>query len=281
MELSPEFFYLAATLLAVGGLAGFSAGLFGIGGGAVIVPALFFAFSSLGYSQDVVMHSAIATSAAVIVVNAVRSVKSHHSHGAVDWDLLWPKNPLQSYGLWIGIGSFAAAVWLAPKLSGQALTILFAAVASVISLQFIFGRPDWQLRSSVPGGLARPFVGGSVGALSSLMGIGGGSLTVPLMAVCGVPIHRAVATASGFGFAIAVPAVIGFIIAGWDAPNRPEFSIGYVNVLGFTAVALLAFFTIPLGAALAHKISQKKLKRVFGICLMLVALNMARKVLMA
>lgn len=279
MELSPELLYLAATLLAVGAVAGFSAGLFGIGGGAVIVPALFFAFSSFGFPEHVVMHSAIATSAAVIVVNAVRSVKSHHAHGAVDWDLLWPKNPLQSYALWIGIGSFLAAVWLAPKLSGQVLAIIFAVMASLISMQFIFGRPEWRLRESVPGGLARPFVGGTVGALSSLMGIGGGSITVPLMAVCGVPIHRAVATASGFGFAIAVPATAGFIISGWNVAERPYFSIGYVNLLGFIAVALLAFFTIPLGATLAHKMSQKKLKLVFGICLLLVALNMARKVL--
>lgn len=279
MDVSPDLFYLAITLFAVGGLAGFSAGLFGIGGGAVIVPALFFAFSSLGFSQDVVMHSAIATSAAVVVVNAIQSVKSHHAHSAVDWDLLWPKNPLKSYALWIGIGSFLAAVWIAPRLSGQSLAIIFAIMASLISLQFIFGRPDWRLRENVPGGLARPFVGGLVGVLSSLMGIGGGSLTVPLMSICGVPIHRAVATASGFGLAIAAPATIGFIISGWGVVGRPDFSIGYVNLLGFVTVAALAFFTIPLGAKLAHKMSQKKLKLVFGICLLLVALNMARKVL--
>jgi len=254
MEVSPELIYLAATLAAVGGLAGFSAGLFGIGGGAVIVPALFFAFSSLGYSDDIVMHSAIATSAAVIVVNAIRSVKSHHGHGAVEWDLLWPKNPLQSYALWIGIGSFIAAIWLAPKLSGQALAIIFAVMASLISMQFILGRPDWRLRETVPGGIARPVVGGGVGLLSSLMGIGGGSLTVPLMSICGVPIHKAVATASGFGFAIALPATIGFIISGWNVAGRPDFSIGYVNMLGFITVAFLAYFTIPIGAALAHKL---------------------------
>ena len=279
MSLTPELLYLAATLLAIGGLAGFAAGLFGIGGGAVIVPALFFAFTRLGYSEDVVMHCAVATSAAVIVVNAVRSVKSHNTHGAVDWDLLWPKNPLHSYALWIAIGSFMAAIWLAPKLSGKSLAIIFAVMASLISLQFIFGRPDWRLRSSVPGGAARPVVGGSVGALSSLMGIGGGSITVPLMAICGVPIHRAVATASGFGFAIALPATAGFIISGWDVPGRPYFSIGYVNVFGFVAVAALAYFTIPLGAALAHKMSQRKLKLIFGFCLLFVALNMARRVL--
>lgn len=270
---------LILTLLFVGGVAGLSAGLFGIGGGAVMVPALYFAFNALGVPKSVVMHCAVATSSAIIIVNAVRATRSHHTHGAVDWDLLWPKNLFLSYALWIGIGAFLAAIWLAPKMSGQALTLLFAVVAGIISLQFIFGRPDWKLRETVPGGLARPVVGGGVGVLSSLMGIGGGSLTVPLMSICGVPIHRAVATASGFGFAIAVPATLGFIISGWSTAGRPAFSLGYVNMLGFVLVASVAFVTIPLGARLAHAMSQRKLKLIFGICLLLVAANMARKAL--
>jgi len=163
-----QYLPLILTLLAVGGIAGLSAGLFGIGGGAVMVPALYFAFDALGVSQDVVMHSAVATSSAIIIVNAVRSTRSHHKHGAVDWDLLWPKNPFLSYALWIGIGAFIAAIWFAPKMSGQALTLLFAIVAGIISLQFIFGRPDWKLRETVPGGIIRPLVGGTVGVLSSL-----------------------------------------------------------------------------------------------------------------
>ncbi len=274
-----QYLPLIATLLIVGAMAGLSAGLFGIGGGAVMVPALYFAFSTLGVSEDVVMHCAVATSSAIIIVNALRATRSHHKHGAVDWDLLWPKNPLLSYALWIGLGAFLAAIWLAPKMSGQALTLLFAIVAGVISMQFIFGRPDWKLRDSVPGGIARPVVGGGVGVLSSLMGIGGGSLTVPLMSICGVPIHRAVATASGFGFAIALPATAGFIISGWGLSGRPAFSLGYVNLLGFVLVAFVAFLTIPLGARMAHAMSQRKLKLIFGICLLLVAANMARKAL--
>lgn len=277
--MTPEFIALLSALIAVGALAGFSSGLFGIGGGAVIVPSLFFAFSFLGYPEDIVMHMAVATSAAVIIVNAYRSVRSHHSHNAVDWDLLWPKNRLQSYALWIGLGAFIGALWIAPHMSGRVLTILFAVVSSFISLQFIFGRPDWRLRDTVPGGATRPVTGSIIGILSSLMGIGGGSLTVPLMSICGIPIHRAVGTASGFGLAIAVPAVIGFIISGWTVSGRPEFSLGYVNILGFILVAASGFMFIPLGAKLAHKLSQRKLKLVFGICLLLVALNMARKVL--
>ena len=274
-----SYWPLMITLICVGAAAGLSSGLFGIGGGSVMVPVLFYAFLSLGVTEDVVMHCAVATSSAVIIFNAIRSVKSHHKHGAVDWDLLWPKNPFLSYALWIGAGAFLAAIWLAPKLSGQALTLLFAVVAGLISLQFIFGRPDWTLRESVPGGAARPIVGGSVGILSSLMGIGGGSLTVPLMSICGVPIHRAIGTASGFGLAIALPATLGFVVSGWGAAGRPAFSLGYVNMLGVVVIAAVAFLTIPLGAKLAHGMSQKKLKMVFGICLLLVAANMARKVI--
>ena len=267
------------TLCAVGAAAGVTSGLFGIGGGAVMVPVLFFAFISLGVPEDVVMHCAVATSSSVIIFNAIRSVKSHHGHGAVDWDLLWPKNPFQSYALWIGLGAFLAAIWIAPRLSGASMTLIFAVIGSVVALKFIFGHPDWRLRDNVPGGVARPLVGGSVGAISAIMGIGGGSLTVPLMNMCGVPIHRAIGTASGFGLAIALPATLGFIVSGWGAAGRPAFSLGYVNILGFAIIAAVAFLTIPLGAKLAHGMSQKRLKMIFGICLLLVAANMARKAL--
>lgn len=274
-EIAP-FLPLIFTLALVGAVAGFSAGLFGIGGGAVMVPALFFAFDALGTPEHIVMHSAVATSSAVIIVNAMRSTHSHHKHGAVDWSLLWPRNPFLSYALWIGLGSFIAALWIAPRLSGQALSILFAIIAVFVALQFIFGRPDLKLRDNIPDGIARPVVGGSVGVISSLMGIGGGSLTVPLMSLCGVPIHRAVATASGFGFAIALPATIGFVISGWSVDGRQPFSLGYVNALGF---AIIGFLTVPLGTKAAHSMDQKNLKRIFGVCLFLVAVNMVRKVM--
>jgi len=275
-----SYWPLMMTLCCVGAVAGLTSGLFGIGGGSVMVPVLFYAFISLGVPEEVVMHCAVATSSAVIIFNSIRSVRSHHKHGAVDWDLLWPKNPFLSYALWIGAGAFFAAIWLAPRLSAASLILIFAAVASLVALKFIFGQPDWRLRESVPGGAARPIVGGAVGALSAIMGIGGGSLTVPLMNMCGVAIHRAIGTASGFGLAIALPATLGFIVSGWNAAGRPDFSLGYVNILGVIIVAAVAYLTIPLGAKLAHGMSQKKLKMIFGICLLLVAANMARKVLL-
>ena len=270
---------LIMALLGVGVLSGLSAGLFGVGGGAVMVPALFFAFTALGVEANIVTHCAVATSSAVIIVNAMVSVNSHHKRYNVDWTILWPKPIWQSYALWIGFGAFTAALWIAPRVSGQGLTILFASMASLIALQFIFGRPDWHLRDGVPGGIAPPIIGSLIGALSSLMGIGGGSITVPLMSLCNISLRRAVGTASGFGFVIALPATIGFIISGWTAAGRPIFSLGYVNGLGFAIIAATSLLCVPIGAYLAHRISQERLRLIFGICLLFVAMNMARKAL--
>lgn len=273
----PELVIMLIVLSVTGALAGLGSGLFGIGGGAIIVPALYFAYSYLGFDPSTLTHTAVATSAAVIIVNSFRSVRAHNKLGNVDWELLWPSPPWNSYALWIGVGAFVASVYIAPKLSGQALTMIFGGLALLISLQFIFGRPSWHLRSDVPGGAARPTVGTTVGVLSALIGIGGGSLTVPLQALCAVPIHRAIGTASGFGLAIGVPATIGYVISGWGVPDRAPFTLGYVNIPSFVLLTLAAFFCVPLGAKLANSLPQATLKRIFGICLFFVALNMARK----
>lgn len=272
-----EYLPLIALLIGVGALAGFSAGLFGIGGGSVMVPALFYAFQSLGVDPAIVMHCAVATSASVIIINGYRSTRSHWERESVAMDLLWPKQWWSSYALWIGIGAFIGAVWLAPRLASNSLTLIFAVVAFLVALQFIFGRPSFTVRDSVPGGVAPPLVGGSVGALSAIMGIGGGSLSVPLLTLCGMPVHRAVGTAAGFGLAIAIPATAGFIVSGWSIDGRPPLSLGYVNLAGFVLIVASAWFMVPLGTSAAHRLKAVPLRRIFGICLALVALNMARE----
>ncbi len=276
MDISTLLLLLAA-LVSVAVIAGFASGLFGIGGGAVMVPALHYAFKAIGVSDATVMHTAVATSSAVIIINSWRSVRKHKAKGAVDMDILLPKQIWRSYGLWIGLGSFVAASIIAPQLSSRALTILFAVVAMLVALQFIFGRPDFTVRDTVPGGLAPPLVGSSVGGLSALMGIGGGSLSVPLLSLCNVPIHRAIGTASGFGLAIALPATLGFILSGWGEVGRPAFSLGYVNLAGFLIIALVSALMVPLGVRAAHALEAKRLKQIFGFCLLLVALNMIRE----
>ena len=282
MDLILQNWPLIIALLAVGGLAGLTAGLFGIGGGAVMVPALFYAFSELGVPDDIVMHCAVATSAAVIILNAFRSTRAHQKKDAVDMSLVWPQENgrgkwWQSYGLWIGVGAFAAAIWIAPRLSSDVLTRLFAGIALFVSMQFIFGKPSFVFRNTVPRGPAPLLAGGGVGILSSLMGIGGGSLSVPLLMLCGVPIHRAIGTAAAFGLFIAMPATLGFIMSGWGIAGRPFGSLGYVNGLGFALITLAAWPMVPLGAKLAHRLDATVLRRVFGICLALIAFNMVRK----
>ena len=272
---------LALALLAVGAAAGFSAGLFGIGGGAIIVPALYYTFSALGYSQDVAMHAAIATSAATIIVTSLRSAYAHHQRGVVDWELVWPKNLLKSWGIWIGIGSLLAALFVSNWLSGEALVMIFGVFIALIAVQFIFGRPDWRLAEKLPSGITPPLAGTVLGGLCSLMGIGFGSIGVTLMVLCGKRIHGAIGTAAALGFFIGVPATIGYIISGWGVTGRPAFSIGYVSALGFVFIAVTSFVFAPLGVKAAHKLSQEKLRLVFGICLLLVALNMMRKILLA
>lgn len=279
--IEPNLIWLALTLIVVGGFSGFSAGLFGIGGGAIIVPALYFSFTALGYSSDVIMHAAVGTSAATIIITSLRSASSHHRHSAVDWQLIWPTNPLRSWGVWIGVGSLLAALVLAKILSGEHLSVLFGAVISVVALQLIFGRPSWKLAEQIPSGFAVPSVGMSIGALSALMGIGGGAFCVTLMVLCGKAIHRAIGTAAAIGLFISLPATIGFIISGWGVEGRPPFSFGYVNLLGFAVISGISFFTIPFGVRAAHNMDQKKLRMVFGICLLLVAINMLRKTLLS
>ena len=278
MDLILQNWPLILALVAVGGVAGLTAGMFGISGGAVMVPALFFAFTQIGVPEDVVMHCAIATSAAVIILNAYRSTRAHHAKDAVDMSLVWPRSKWwQSYGIWIGVGAFAAALWIAPSLSSDVLTRLFTGIAMIVALQFIFGKPSFVLRQTVPRGPAPALAGGSVGILSSLMGIGGGSLSVPLLTLCGVPIHRAIGTAAAFGLFISVPATLGFILSGLGVADRPFGSLGYVNGLGFALITMAAWPMVPLGAILAHKLDAVLLRRVFGVCLALVALNMARE----
>lgn len=275
--MDPQLLTFAATLLVTGIVTGYAAGLFGIGGGSIMVPVLFFVFSFLGVPKEILMHCAVATSSAVIIIGSLRSVRTHHQHGAVDWDLLWPGNPLKSWGLWIGVSALFASGYLGTILSGNQLSLIFGVVAFVISLQFIFGRPNWRLKDKVPGGAALPIGGGSIGIISSLMGIGGGALSVSLMLMCAVPIKRAIATASGIGAFISIPATIGWIISGWGVEGRPEFSLGYVNIVGFLFITASLIFVVPYGARATHKMDQEKLRKVFGVFLLLVAINMMRQ----
>ncbi|SDM04381.1 sulfite exporter TauE/SafE family protein [Maricaulis salignorans] len=257
-----DMLVLIAAMAATGAFAGLVAGLFGIGGGVVMVPAMYYALSALGYQDDKLMHVAVGTSLAVIVATSMRSLSAHAKRGAVDFQVL------RSWGPWIVGGTLLGSV-IADQVSGRVLTGLFGGMALLLSLQFFFGRPDWKLRDELPGGPARAGLGGLIGIMSAMMGIGGGVFGVTLMTLCGKSIHKAVATAAGFGVAIGLPGAVGYIVNGWGADIVP-YSLGYVNLPAFVLLAGSAFFVAPVGARLAHDLPAATLKRFFAIGLVVV-----------
>ncbi len=260
---------MLAVLLLIGAFAGVIGGLLGVGGGIVLVPAFFYAFSHLGYGGDQVMQVCVATSLATIVVTSLRSVGAHHRKGAVDWQVLRDWAPMLVIAA--GIGVFVAA-----RVSSLTLQAVFGVLAGLAGLWMAFGRDHWRLGGAMPRQPVSGLLAGAVGFLSALMGIGGGTFGVPLMTLFGMPIHRAVATASGFGVLIAVPSVIGFLfVAIGDAP---PWTVGAVNVPAFLVVIGTTLLTTPVGVHLAHAMNPKPLKRAFAVFLTLVALNMLRKV---
>ena len=269
----PETMLLAqmlGLLLVIGALPGVLAGLLGVGGGIVLVPAFFYAFQTLGYGGPQLMQLCLATSLATIIVTSVRSVLAHNKKGAVDWDIL------RGWGVGIAIGA-VLGVLVASALRTEALQALFGILGMVIGAYLGLGRSEWRLGDAMPIGMRRAVLSPSVGFLSVLMGIGGGSFGVPLMSLFNTPIHRAVATAAGFGVIIAVPSVLGFLFVEIPVEHRPPLTIGAVNLVAFGVVVAMTMITAPWGVKLAHAMDPKPLKRVFAVFLTLVALNMLRK----
>lgn len=259
---------MGLLLLAVGAFAGVLAGLLGVGGGIILVPAFYYVFQGLGYDSAELMQVCLATSLATIIVTSVRSVMAHNKKGAVDWDIL------KTWALGIAIGA-VAGFFIASSLRSVTLQMIFGVLAIIVGLYMTFGKSHWRIGDAMPRGVARAVLSPVLGFLSVLMGIGGGSFGVPTMSLYNVPIHRAVATAAGFGVIIAVPSVIGFLTV--DLVSPPPFTIGAVNIPAFILVIAMTLITAPWGAALAHKMDAKPLKRAFGVFLTLVALNMLRK----
>ncbi len=256
-------------LLVIGAISGVVAGLLGVGGGIVLVPAFFYAFSHMGYDGPHLMQVCVATSLATIIVTSVRSVTAHNKKGAVDWSIL------KSWALWIALGAIAG-VFVASRLNSTALQAIFGGVGVIVGLYMAFGRSEWRIGEAMPGQPVRGLLGGMTGFLSTLMGIGGGSFGVPIMTLYGQPIHRAVATAAGFGVLIAVPSVLGYLLL--PVEGAPPYTIGAVNIPALVIVLAVSLNTTTLGVKLAHSMDPKPLKRVFAVFISLVALNMLRKV---
>ena len=261
------------SMLAAGLFAGFAAGIFGIGGGFVVVPALFVVLPLLGGAPEAIAHVAIGTSAATIIVTSIRSLLSHAKRGAVEFEIL------KTWAPWIILGD-GVGVLLAGHVDGHILTMIFAGGVFLMSLNFLLPKVgDKVISQDMPSGIARVGIAGGLGTFSALLGIGGGTIAIMVMTLCGRSIHRAIATASGVGTLIAIPSAIGFALIGLKESGLPWGSLGYVNVPATLAIASMSVLTAPLGVAVAHALPAKPLKKIFGVYLIVIAFVMFRNAL--
>lgn len=254
------------VFMCCGAVAGVLAGLLGVGGGIVIVPMLDFVFVRLGYNPEVIHHLALGTSLASIMVTSISSARAHHKRGAVHFDILKNITP------GILIGTFLGGL-VAAQMPTFFLRVFFICFLGFVSAQMLSGyRPPAS--REMPGALGTAGMGGVIGLVSSFVGIGGGTLSVPFMTFCNVPMHHAVGTSAAIGFPIAVAGTLGYITGGWNASGLPDGCLGYVNLLAFAGIACVSFFTAPVGARLSHALPTAKLKKGFACFLILVALRM-------
>ncbi|WP_417694139.1 sulfite exporter TauE/SafE family protein [Roseibium sp.] len=256
--------WLALALIGAGAIAGFLAGLFGIGGGAVLVPVLYQFLTILQVDESVRMHISVATSLAIIVPTSLRSFMAHKRRGAVDLDLL------RSWLIPLPLGVVVASL-LAAYVSGAELKGIFAVLALVLGLRMLFDKRGAKIADDIPGFPIRPVCGALIGFFSTLMGIGGGVMNNTFMTLYGRPIHQAVATSSGTGVLISIPGTIGLIWAGWGSDYLPPFSLGFVNLLGVALIIPVTILMAPLGVRVAHAMSRRKMELAFGAFLLVVS----------
>lgn len=261
---------LAGGLALTGIVSGVFAGLLGIGGGAIIVPALAFALELMGFDSDVVQHVAVGTSLAIIIPTGISSALSHHKRGAVDVRVLKLWAPVIVVATLIG-GLMAG--WY----TGNVLRIVFGVMAIFIAANIVLPFQQKLIGHLSASALTHRIFAGVVGYVSALMGVGGGSLSVPTIAALGATMHQAVGTGAAIGVFIAISGTVGFIISGWGASGLPPLSVGFINLPALLLIGVLAALTAPVGAALAHRLDQKTLKRVFAVFLLLVGLQMLWK----
>lgn len=258
---------LGAAMLATGCVAGVLAGLFGIGGGIVIVPVLELTLGFVGVDAAIRMHIAVATSLATIVPTSLASAHAHNKRGAVDFSIV------KRWAMFVLAGALFGA-WIAAQVHGRVLAFLFASIALLVAAKMLLLPESRNLTDDVPRGPLVPIIPAAIGCLSSMMGIGGGTFSVMTLTMFNQPIHRAVGTAALLGLVISLPGTIGFIAAGWFDPRIPSGSLGYVNVIGFALIAPTTVLTAPLGARIAHSFSEKKLSMLFGAFLIIAAVRL-------
>jgi uncharacterized membrane protein YfcA len=252
--------------IAVGIATGLLAGLLGVGGGLIIVPLLVACFGRQQFHDDVIMHLALGTSMATIVFTSVSSLTAHHRRGGVDWIVF------RRIVLGIVAGTFAGT-YVASSLPTAALKAMFAVFLLYVAARMLLARASSQERDA-PGLLLFTGAGALIGFVSSLVGIGGGALSVPFMTRCGLTMRRAIGTSAAIGFPISVAGTIGFIINGLRDAHIPAFSLGYVNLPAFVCIASASVLLAPVGARVAHRLPVDTLRRIFALLLLVMAVRM-------
>ena len=256
-----------APYLVLGAFTGFSAGMLGIGGGLVLVPILTLMFTAQGvFPPGEVLHMALGTSMASIIFTAIASLRAHHSHGAVLWNVVKTITP----GILIGtaVGTlFAANVPVRP------LAVFFAVFVCLVALQMglnLKPKPSREL----PGPVGVGAMGLLIGVLSSLVAIGGGALTVPFLSWCNVQVQKAIGTSAAVGLPIAIGGTVGYVFNGWSIAGLPPGSLGFVYLPALAVLVVTSMLTAPYGARMAHRLPVPTLKRIFAVLLVLLAAKM-------
>jgi len=251
-------------LLLCGSVAGFLAGLLGIGGGMILVPFMIIVFKHLGFNQEHIVHMAIATGMATILFTTSSAIWAHHKHNSIDWKLVASLSPGMVVGGLLGGSKIFEAIhtsWL---------SLFFALFIVYTSAQMILNKRPSPARS-LPGPIGLFLAGGAAGIIASLVGAGGAFITVPFLLWCNVKPHTAMASSSGLGFPIAASATVGYLYGSWGIPNLPAGSLGFVYLPAVACIVTVSIFTAPLGASMARKLDVAQLKRIFGAILFLLA----------
>src|SRR6185369_12678286 len=259
------------TYIGLGVVAGLLAGLLGVGGGIVIVPMLTFTFALQHIPQENIQHLALGTSLATIVFTSIASFRAHHAKGAVNWPVVRQITP------GILAGTFSGS-WVAAQLSGDFLKGFFVLFTFFVAWQMLSNVAPKASRQ-VPGRVGLFGIGTFIGCISSLVGIGGGSMSVPFLIWCNLQARIAIGTSAAIGFPIAFSGALGFLVNGLKAPGLPPYSIGYIYLPALAGIAVTSYLTAPLGAKLAHNLPVSKLKKGFAILLIATGIKMLYELL--
>ena len=263
-----QLIILLPLLLICGAIAGLLAGLLGVGGGIVIVPMLYHVFTYVGVDASVIMPLAIGTSLATIIVSSIMSARGHHGRGNVDLVLIRNWLPGVVVGVFLG-------TWVGGVLPSEVLRMAFGVFMTLISIHmFITSQRKLTLGDHLPSIGGQRVMSAGVGSIASMLGIGGGTVVVPLLNFFNFPMHRAVGSAAVVGVIVSLPAALGYVITGWNAEHLPLGSTGYVNWLAFAALVPMTMLFAPLGVRLCHRLDVSRLRQVFALVLFVVGLKM-------